>query len=431
MLPKKLIEPLARVVKPYQKLLLAMSGGSDSAALFHCLRSMNKQLGVAHVDHGWRSESLSEATQLKQKMDKEGIPFYLKKLDPQYLVGNLEQACREARIQFFAEICEQEQYEAVLFAHHRDDLAETMMKRIFEGASWQGLVGMTEKTQIGSLIILRPWLSLPKKEILHFLEKEGVIFFSDATNLDAKFLRGRMRTQIFPLVEKSFGKTISAPLARLSQEVQELNCWMRDKYSSYLEKKYLDFSSIESVFERRWVLRAWFKNRSIEISYQVADTVLDLIETEAANKRIRLGKCIIEIDRQRLFLRSINGKVSTVTIKNGIQWGNWLITLQKYNGQSIPKKGWEAALEGELSTTLPEGDFQMGCYQDALNDVEKKPLQKLWTDNKVPGFLRDNVPIISQNGQLVKEFLTRSSQIDVSSGYLLKLKAFTTNGFVC
>ena len=120
-------------------LLLAFSGGPDSLALLHLLMEFHKirplKLAIAHVDHGWREESAEEAAQIALMAANLGLPLHLRKLDPKHLSGNLEAACREERFRFFASLCRDHGYQAVLLAHHADDLAETVLKRALEGAS--------------------------------------------------------------------------------------------------------------------------------------------------------------------------------------------------------------------------------------------------------------------------------------------------------
>src|SRR5258708_5164832 len=114
-------------------LLLALSGGPDSMALFYQLLDLNHPFQVAHVDHGWRAESSQEGAILEELCREKKIALHLRKLK---LEGaNLEDLSRKARLLFFQEVCSKEKLEGVLLAHHADDQAETVLKRVLEGAS--------------------------------------------------------------------------------------------------------------------------------------------------------------------------------------------------------------------------------------------------------------------------------------------------------
>ncbi len=214
-------------------LLLGLSGGPDSLALFHLLLKYRKQhpfeLGIAHVDHGWRQESSEEARLLQNIVEKEGLPFHLKTLLPEDLQGNLEAASRDARILFFADLCQKYHYQAVLLAHHADDQAETVLKRVLEGASLPYLCGLRETATVHNVLFWRPLLKINKNEILQWLERHQLKGFDDRTNRDPRFLRGKFRTRILPALSKEFGKQVEKNLERLGAEALEWHHYLNSK----------------------------------------------------------------------------------------------------------------------------------------------------------------------------------------------------------
>ncbi len=135
------IEAIAKFIEQFcsgpEPLLLGLSGGPDSLALYYgllsCQRKYNISFHIAHIDHGWRLESAQEAEQMRQLAERAGIPFHLKKLKPAELKGNLEMACRIERYRFFAELCQTCSFQGVLVGHQRDDQSETILKKLLEG----------------------------------------------------------------------------------------------------------------------------------------------------------------------------------------------------------------------------------------------------------------------------------------------------------
>ena len=67
------------------RILVALSGGSDSVALLHLLRDpeLGLELHAAHVHHGVRgSEADEDAEFCRRLCEKLGVPFHLKRLSP-------------------------------------------------------------------------------------------------------------------------------------------------------------------------------------------------------------------------------------------------------------------------------------------------------------------------------------------------------------
>lgn len=215
-------------------LLVALSGGPDSLALYHVLNQLNVSFAVAHVDHGWRNESASEAQRLKQYVT---VPFHLLTLDPAEIEGNREDACRQRRLAFFKSLIQNEGYRAVLMGHHADDQAETVLKRIFEGACFTQMGAMEEEAQFEGMRIWRPFLTVSKRVILQYCEMHGLNPVDDYTNRDQHYLRARMRQTILPNLSATFGKEISKPLSRISLHSKELKDYLDSKVEQLIEKQ--------------------------------------------------------------------------------------------------------------------------------------------------------------------------------------------------
>lgn len=416
----RLLDPLIALLREQKtgKVLLAISGGPDSRALLQCLLcardSLKFELALAHVNHGWREESGAEAQALEKLARSLGLAFHLKVLDPKELTGNLEQACRLERLRFFAELSKKQGYESVLLGHHRDDQAETVLKRILEGASLQTCGGMAECSEFEGLRLLRPWLKVPKSVLLQYLQEDKTSYFVDATNGDTRFLRGRMRQEIFPLLEKSYGKNISASLARLGQESREFDAFMHEQYASMLESSvkgpygcYLDCSRVGSPFLLRWILKTWFLRNNLNLSQAVIESAADKLLQGKADITIRTKSCRIYVDRGRIFLifKDLELPLETPVVEGSFRYGPWQATVVE--GEQPEMRGWEAAWKGSVCIRLPDGDCTLANYS-AFSDTRR--LQKLWTDCKIPACFRHLVPVIGCRGEVAQEFLSPKSK---------------------
>lgn len=404
--------------------LLALSGGPDSLALFHLLVEIQDfrkiSWGVAHVDHSWRSESKQEAEQLSELAGKHKVPFYLKTLDPKLIKGNLEEGCRQERLRFFEFLCRDYGYQAVMLGHHADDQSETVLKRIFEGSMLTNLTAMQEVSRLNALTLWRPFLKVPKKHILQWIEQQGIRPFIDSTNLDSKFLRGRLRTQVIPTLTHQFGKEISANLCYLAEEACELQSYLAlrlKRYEDKIEKGpfgiLLDLSQEcpETAFEMRFLVREVCSRRAVTLSRSAMNMAADLLLTGKGNRCIPLGEYTLHIDRRRLFLQKAICAVFPTEIQKlslGISYyADWEIHVEKLS--EAPKSlhgGWRSVWNGHVEAVLPLGDYSLGPPSMAALYPGHGCLGKLWTNDKVPAFLRKAIPVIWQEGQLKHEFLT-------------------------
>lgn len=308
---------------PPQNILLGLSGGPDSMALFFNLIPLSRRkkfsLFIAHVDHGWREESAKEADSLYQLCKEYDLPFHLKKITAYPEKENLEDYSREQRLQFFKELTKQYNCQAVVLGHHANDQVEVILKRMFEGAYFPSLKGMQESTRINDLQIWRPFLSVKKEELISFLQGKQLPFFTDATNLSPQFLRGKMRTEILPFLENKFGKKIQQNLLILGKEAEEYKKYFSDKIVGIMEsivveedRIILDFSKqilhsleikhlLKSIGEkyRIGITRELAKNieKSLVLGKGMKTTTVQSVDFSISKRKLQIK--IAKIPRQR------------------------------------------------------------------------------------------------------------------------------------
>ena len=157
-------------VQKDQHILLAMSAGADSTALFHLLRSCPYQFSVAHVNYNLRDEdSINDAHFVKSLCKTFNIEFYEREVAPGIKVmGNLQEWARNIRYQFFREVAKDHQIDFICTGHHLDDQYELFLMNFVRGSGVQGLTGMKKK----SVEIIRPFLDVSKSDIFNYLREK-------------------------------------------------------------------------------------------------------------------------------------------------------------------------------------------------------------------------------------------------------------------
>lgn len=410
-------------------LLLALSGGPDSLALLHLLLEYRKKqplaFGVAHIDHGWRSESSNEANVLQQMARGLELPFHVKRLNPNEIQGNLEAACRLERLKFFSEMCRKHGYQAVVLAHHSDDQTETVLKRVLEGVSLPYLGSMRPISLIEGVTIWRPLLGVRKRDILAWLEERGLQGFDDSTNLNPKFLRGKFRSRLLPLLSSEFGKEVGAAIERLGVEAAHLRDYLEERIKNSRMRIQegpfglcLDLSGDcpDHPYELSYLIRKFCEEANLALSRHSIETALQLVLTGAADKQVESGTGCLKIDRRRLFAPKLPfGSLNVQPVQEKkllkpgqIDMGPWSLSVQECERNFDQKtSNWKDVWSGRGEAWIPADDeYQAGPVQLQASYQGKTSIAKWWTNAKVPAFLRGGVPVIWRSGEVFREFLS-------------------------
>jgi tRNA(Ile)-lysidine synthase len=185
------------LLEPYASLLLAVSGGPDSAALMLLVARWrgrdSRAVAVATVDHGLRPESRGEAEQVGAWARNFGFAHHLLSWDGPKPATRLQERARAARYALLADCAHGIGAQAVVTAHHADDQAETILFRLTRGSGVAGLAGMAPTGRLGDLALLRPLLGLPKSELIGICEAAGQPHVRDPSNADDAYARVRLR----------------------------------------------------------------------------------------------------------------------------------------------------------------------------------------------------------------------------------------------
>lgn len=194
------------LIKPKDKIIIGLSGGPDSIALLYSFLGLKKthklKLACAHLNHGLRKEADREESFVKNLCCRLGVQFIAEKRNVANFAGDsLEQAARNLRFDFFLKISNQLKIKKIALAHHKDDLAETVLMRIIRGTGLSGLKAILPKSKFKNLILIRPFIDLRKQEILNWLKSEKIDFCLDKSNKDKKFLRNKIRIDLLPELE--------------------------------------------------------------------------------------------------------------------------------------------------------------------------------------------------------------------------------------
>ena len=185
-----------------RRVLVAVSGGPDSVALFHLLQDegLALDLEVVHVHHGIRGEEADRDASFCEALSRDrGIPFHLERIDPAPpLPAGREGSWRRLRYRALLDLKRARGFDAVATGHHRDDVAEGVLVQLLRGGGPRALSGIEASTPDG---IIRPLLPWSRLEIRSWLAEREMSWREDSSNADLEFLRNRVRLDLMPGLE--------------------------------------------------------------------------------------------------------------------------------------------------------------------------------------------------------------------------------------
>jgi len=197
-------------------ILLAISGGPDSMALCALAAgwSARPPLAAATVDHGLRADSAEEAALAARLCADLGLPHRILSWTGPKPGTGVQEAARAARYALLAQEARRLGFTHVATAHHADDQAETVLMRLAAGSGLAGLAGMRALSDRDGIVLVRPFLAIPKARLVATCEALGLAFARDPSNDDPRF--GRTLARI--ALEQLAGEGVtSVRLARLAE----------------------------------------------------------------------------------------------------------------------------------------------------------------------------------------------------------------------
>ena len=186
---------------------IAVSGGIDSMALAFLAKchSLKKKLNHLYftVDHKLRKNSTKEAIQTKKHLKKFGITCDILTWENNKTSSNFQAKAREKRYELIFQKSIKNKVNLLLTAHQKNDLYENFFIRLLRGSGLKGLSSFqSSKTKIikeSSVFVLRPLLSISKKELSYITKKTYNFNIEDPSNKNDDYLRIKIRKLIHSL----------------------------------------------------------------------------------------------------------------------------------------------------------------------------------------------------------------------------------------
>jgi tRNA(Ile)-lysidine synthase len=213
------------IPNPYQPIVVGCSGGADSLCLLHLLKSQFSQIIVAHFNHRLRVEADEEANYTIALAKEMGLEAVVDSSDVRSFAvkekRGIEEAARMLRYKFLFRVARKYHAQAVAVGHHADDQVETVLLHFLRGTGSSGLKGMLPVQWIhpwdSKIPLIRPLLSVWKKDIFEYCRENHLTPLVDQSNSDLVYLRNRLRHVLIPLLESEYNAQIKQCIWQMAQ----------------------------------------------------------------------------------------------------------------------------------------------------------------------------------------------------------------------
>ncbi len=388
-------------------LVVAVSGGLDSMVLLDVLHRLAPQrawaLSVAHFNHRLRGTSSDADEALVRRTALSlGWPFCRDAADVRAFARrhrlSVEMAARRLRHEFLARVGRSLGIRTIALAHHADDQVELCFLRLLRGAGGEGLGGMAPVSASpadAQMQLVRPLLAITKRELAAYAKRAGIAYRPDASNVDVRFARNRIRRELLPLLRKKYQPALDKTVLRSMEIIdaesdfvdRAARAWRSAKQPSAFEQLH--------VAVQRQVLRIGLRECGV-----VAD--FDLVE-----KLRSAADCPVMVQPQLSVLRSPAGIVRTqgvappefrpdqcvVEIKgrqgvNEFDGVTMAWRVQRGRGSSPPRSRTGRAIEyfdaAELGAGWVLRHWRRGDRFQPIGQRHAAKLQDLFVNQKIP-----------------------------------------------
>ncbi len=416
------------------KVVVGFSGGADSTALLSVLLELKGLLKIElfalHVNHGIRAEAGEDEEFCRQFCLDRDISFRSVKRDIPKMSRDLglteEEAGRYARYKAFNECCREIGADRIAVAHHRNDVAETLIMNLSRGTGLKGAVGMRPVRDN----VIRPLLCVTRQEILEYLGKRDISFCTDLTNLENDHTRNFVRNEVLPALTENVNERAVEHMARAAGSFDKAEEFIREYAGGVLQKKARisekkaviaaeDILSEKEIIRETMVLLIFEKlvpGRK-DIGSAHVDAVLSLLKDDSGEAFAdlpyglkatrRYGELEIgffehrETKLSEIVPSLAEGKETQVYIPG---LGTAEMSVFPYDpGKSVPTETYTKWLDYDriqevLFRSRRPGDEIAIAFEGRIC---KKSLNKFMTDEKIPKSRRDEMYVLADGSSIV------------------------------
>ena len=374
--------PLVKIMDAYCKnnniykngAIVSLSGGVDSMVVLAILIKLatihNFSIYTCSINYSQRTEQDLEFEFLKKYCENHNVIFYLKEIkgysrkkETSGPRNEFEEESRKVRFDLYQDVIQKHGCNGIFVGHHKDDIIENIFTNSMKGGNLLDLEVMKMKSTIHCVNIYRPLLDYHKDIIYKFAHEYNIPYFLDTTPKWSR--RGKMRNEIFPLLDSVFTKSWRLKLKDLGNQSNQwrlyidnyvIEPWIEEiyfgKYGFILPvkdqpkliysnlltyamhkigKHMLKNSSIEKILENKSYGNKFIPLDSGFVCYVLKNSIV-IFDQNAIQQRINDSSNLHEkIDNN--FNNFVDGNISYKNPKDVLN--NYTINAKRYNEMNM------------------------------------------------------------------------------------------------
>ncbi|WP_241585657.1 tRNA lysidine(34) synthetase TilS [Rosenbergiella epipactidis] len=415
----------------HRKLLVGFSGGLDSTVLLHQLSQLrfrqSLSLRAIYIHHGLSQHADQWLVHCRRVCAELEIPFVSRNVQLLGEKGGIEAEARSLRYATFKQVLDPD--EALVTAHHQDDQCETFLLALKRGSGPAGLSSMPSMRKLGNHWHLRPLLHVSRQELEQYATSHHLSWIDDESNQDDYYDRNFLRLRILPRLMQRWPQ-FSRSVTRSAELCAEQERLLDELLASDLQQCVADNGSIDIGYladateqKRNALLRRWLSHRGSMTPSREALTRLwqeVALSRDDANPQLLIGNKSLRRYQQRLYLSrmfpalrgtrfSWQSASTPLVLPNGL--GTLRLTATNSQGLRLRTP------TDEESMTVR---FGQSAYLHLVTRQGGRSLKKIWQEKAIPVWLRENIPLIYFNEELVCApgiFMTQAGVSKKGEGY--------------
>ncbi|MFC2012753.1 tRNA lysidine(34) synthetase TilS [Chloroflexota bacterium] len=420
-----------RLITGRQKVVVAVSGGADSACLLHLLYGFRKELDielhVAHLNHQLRgADAEADACYVVGLAQRLDIPVTVERGEVRaYRVRHrlsLEEAAREVRYTFLTQVAGSVGADMVAVGHTADDHVETILMHLVRGTGTRGLLGLQPTTCLQpaghGITVIRPLLATSRRETADYCQQHQLEPRLDASNLSLSPLRNRIRRQLLPRL-RGYNPQVDRALLRTARIAADEQAFLDGATAARWSEVVREYDDT-LVLEKEGLLRlpvalqrSLLRMAMSKLLGNLKDIELRHIEemmailSRPAGRRIKLpGGLTFSIEYGRYLLGKEPAALSPFPVLEGeislpvpgeTRLSGWRIVADIVEQEAVEERDNSLIACFDMDKTGSELILRSRRRGDRFQPLGMSALKKLgefMIDARIPQAWRDRIPIV-------------------------------------